>query len=231
MYPSEYAYRDDSVNRAESGSANCMRYPNHLLAPGVSSDQYTHCGGMQRKLTDSDLGQEQYQPTDYYVWIAGQGAQLLFIFPTNVSLTTITLNYYSDSVRGLPKLRFYAVPDDFDVWVIPTTSYPRVDVTAILPDGEPADRRNISIKVNINAKKVLMYKFSATYQFAVSEVEFFNCTSKANTLLFSATVTYIVSFNHNLCHAGNTALPVPTTIIQTTEGNSDTTNRSSENII
>ena len=54
------------------------------------------------------------------MWSAGRGGQLLFIFPTRVSLTTITLHYYSDSVPGLPRLRFYAVPDDFNARDAPT---------------------------------------------------------------------------------------------------------------
>ena len=135
-------------------------------------------------MTDSDLGQERYQSTDYYVWSAGQDAQVLFVFPTRVSLTTITLHYYSDNFRGLPRLRFYAVPaaDDFNVWDAPTTSYPRVDVAAVPPGGEPAGSRNgsinVSINVNFNTNKVLMYKFSSSFQFAVSEVEFFACNGK-----------------------------------------------------
>ena len=129
-------------------------------------------------MTDSDLGQEQYQFTDYYVWIAGQDARLLFIFPTAVSLTTITLYYYSDSDRVLPRLRFYALPDDFNVWDLPTTSNPYVDVASVPPSGEPAGRRNVSIDISFNTKKVLMYKFSSNFQFAVSEVEFFACNGK-----------------------------------------------------
>ena len=178
MYLSEYAYRDDSVNRAESGSANCRRYPESGLQTGVFTDQYTHCDGMQRKLTDSDLGQEQYHHTDYYVWIAGKDAQLLFIFPTRVSLTTITLHYYSDSDQGLPRLRFYAVPDDFNVWDSPATTYPRVKVAAVPSDGEPAGRRNVSINFNFNTRKVLMCIYSSTFEFAISEVEFFTCSGK-----------------------------------------------------
>ena len=106
--------------------------------------------------------------------------QLLFIFSTRVFLTTITLYYYSDSHRGLPKLRFYTVPDDFDVWDPPTTSYPYVIVAAVPPGGhgEPVGRRNVSISVNFNAEKVLMYKFSNSFQFAMSEVEFFVCNGK-----------------------------------------------------
>ena len=37
VYPSEYAYNNDSVNRIESPSANCGNYP-----PGPHST-YIHC--------------------------------------------------------------------------------------------------------------------------------------------------------------------------------------------
>ena len=175
MYPSEYAYHHDSVNRSEPSGANCRRYPESGLQTGVFTDQYTHCDGLQRKLTDLDIGQEQYLYTDYYWWSAGRDGQLLFTLPTSISLTTIILHYYSDSHRGLPRLIFYAVPDDFDVWDTATTSTPRVRVVAVPPGGEPAGRRNISISVNFNTKKVLMYKYSSSFMFAVSEVEFCKC--------------------------------------------------------
>ena len=103
------------------------------------------------------------------------GSQLLFIFPTRVNLTTITLHYYSDTIRGLPRLRFYAVPDNFDIWDAPSASYSRVDIAAVPPDGEPAGRRNVSVNVNFNTKRILMYKFSSSFILAVSEVEFFIC--------------------------------------------------------
>ena len=180
VYPSEYAFRDDSVIRAENSSANCRRYPRGLQE-GVFTDEYIHCDGTQHKLTDSHLGQEQYRGNDYYVWSINRDGQLLFIFPIRVSLTTITLHHYSDSVRGFPGLRFYAVPDDYDIWDAPTSGTPHVDVAAVPPDGEPVGRRNISITANFNTQKVFMYKFSSTFQFAMSEVEFFSkyhaCTS------------------------------------------------------
>ena len=174
MYPSEYAYHHDSVSRAERLSANCRRYTVGIPG-GVHSEDYIHCNGTQLILTDSNLGSEQYSSSDYYVWSARRGGQLLFIFPTRVSLTTITLHYYNDSVRGLPRLRFYAVPDDFNVWNAPTTSTPHVDVSTVPPGEEPAGHRNVSINVNFNAKRVLMNKFSSSYSFAVSEVEFLKC--------------------------------------------------------
>ena len=174
VYPSEYAYHHDSVTRVESVSANCRRYPSGLQAE-LFTDQYIYCYGTHLKLIDSDLGQEQYQSYNYYVWSAGSDRQLLFIFHTRVSLTIITLHYYSDSVRGLPRLRFYAVPDDFDVWNIPNISTPHVNVASVPPGREPAGHRSVNINANFTTKKVLMYKFSSTFQFAVSEVEFFHC--------------------------------------------------------
>ena len=174
MYPSEYAYHDDSVSEEESATANCRRYESDLQM-GVFTEQYTHCDGFRLKLTDSD---QYYQPADYYVWHAGSDAQLLFIFPTRVSLTTITLHYYSDSVQGLPRLIFYAVPDDFDIWDLPTTNYARVDFPSVPPGGEPAGCRRVSINVNFNTNKVLMYKFRSLISFAVSEVEFFSTCGK-----------------------------------------------------
>ena len=174
VYPSEYAFHYDSVNRAESVSANCRKYMGGLQQ-GVYTEQYTHCDGTQRKLTDSDFGQEQYLATDYYVWPAESDGQLLFIFPTRVSLTAMTLHYYSDSDRGLPRLRFYAVPDAFDVWDRATTSYPRAEIASVPPGGESAGHRRVSINVNFNTKRVPMYKYSSSFQFAVSEVEFFTC--------------------------------------------------------
>ena len=178
MHPSEYAHRHDSVTRTERGSTNCRRYPAGNLG-SVHPEDYIHCDGTQLKLTDSDIGQEQYSSSDYYVWSAGREEQLPFIFPTRVSLTTITLHYYSDSDLGFSRLTFYAVPDGFDVWDAPTTytSTPHADVAAV-QGRELTGRRNVSINVNFSTKKVLMYKYSRSYQFAVSEVEFFKCESK-----------------------------------------------------
>jgi hypothetical protein len=170
VYPSEYAYPDDSVTRAESTSANCTRYP--------SRDAYIHCDGEQLKLSDSDRGSNtEYTATSYYVWTAGGSEQLLFIFPTRVSLSTITLHYYSDSVQGRPQLRFYDVPDKFNVWDAPTNT-PFVGIASFPQGGDPTGSRNVTIKININfnTKKVLMSKLPSKLQFAASEVDFF--TSK-----------------------------------------------------
>ena len=181
MYPSEYAYREDSVTRAESVSANCRRYPPGNLPGGLYPERYIHCDETQLKLTDSNLGRGQYRSSDYYVWSAGSAEQLLFIFPTRVPLTTITLHYYSDSVRGRPRLRFYDVPDDFDIWDALTTGTPYRGVASVPPGQELAGRRSVNFNVNFNRKRVLLYKFSSSFQFVLSEVEFFNLCANTST--------------------------------------------------
>jgi hypothetical protein len=143
--------------------------------------KYIHCDGQQLKLSDSYRGSNtEYRATSYYVWTSGSAAQLLFTFPTRVPLTTITLHYYSDSDQGFPRLRLYAVPDDFDVWDATTTGIPYRGIASVPPGGEPAGHSSINITARFNTQKVLMYKYSSSFQFAVSEVEFFGsgCTSK-----------------------------------------------------
>ena len=186
VYPSEYAYKRYSVYETERSSANCRLYGDETH---VIIHNYYHCDGSQLRLSDSNFGSEQYSSDDYYVWnaqIAGSsGHQLLFIFPTKVNLTTITLHYYSDNVRGLPRLRFYGVPDDFDIWDALAASYSRVDTAAVPPGGEPVGRRNFNIHLNFTTKRVLLNKHSSNFTFAVSEVEFFTCIGKqANTSSF-----------------------------------------------
>ena len=111
VYPSKYAFRTDSLYRTETSTTICGSYPINASSDGIHPELYTYCYGTQLRLADSDLGPEQYTAGEYYVWTnaGSSGNQLLFIFPTRVELTTITLHYYSDTIRGLPRLRFYAV--------------------------------------------------------------------------------------------------------------------------
>ena len=216
MKPSEYAYNGDSVNRDESPSANCRNYP----GGPASQEKYIHCDGTQLRLTDSNLGPEQYQTNECYRWSTGTG-QLLFIFPTRVSLTTITLHYYSGNFRGLPRLRFYALSDDFNVWDgLIGTAHPHVDVAAVPAGGEPAGRRNISINISFNTKKVLMYKFSSTFQFVASEVEFFMCItiSAPSTTTEAITTTSQSTTAATFTSSVTTHLTIPLMVTTTNKG-------------
>ncbi len=84
----------------------------------------------------------------------------------------------SDSFQHLPRLRFYAVLDDFDIWDALATNIPHVDVASVPPGGEPAGRRNVSISVNFITHKMPMYKFNSNFVFSASEFQFFTCNSK-----------------------------------------------------
>ena len=198
VYPVEYAYHKNSVDRAEIPTANCINYEGHLH-PGlsVSTEDYVHCNGTRLRLSDSEVGpQSQYVSGYNYQWSAGtEIRQLLFIFPTRVNLTNITLHYYSDSQRGLPPLRFYAVPDNFNVWDAAPSSA-SVTVAAI-PAGSQltAGIKNISIDVYFNTTKVLMVKAGSFYKFALSEVEFISCFSgKLLVINYSQTYNYAELF-------------------------------------
>ena len=179
VHPSEYVYESNSVTRSEEGEANCRMYPSKSGDGGID---YTHCDGTQLKLADSKLGSKQYSSSDYYLWNdRSSSGRLLFIFPTRVNLTTITLHYYSDSdnARGLPKLRFHTVPEHFEVWDALTGSHSHVEIAAVAPDAEQAGLRNVSVNFDfMSVKKVLLYKFSSSINLAASEVEFFTCNSK-----------------------------------------------------
>ena len=179
MYPSEYAYHKDSVTRAESVGVNCRMY-----AAGIThqrTEDYIHCDGSQLKLTDSNTSESnaQYRSGDYYVWpTSTSSSQILFIFPTRVNLTTITLHYYRDSDQRRPGLRFFTVLNTFDIWDAPTVSDIYVEVPAEPEDGEPDGHRKISISFNFDTARILMIKFRSEHSFAVSEVKFFTCTGK-----------------------------------------------------
>ena len=145
---------------------------------------YIHCEDIYTpfRLTDSDYGSEH---SDYYSWLADKkSSQLLFIFPTRFNLTNITLHYYHTSGRGLLRLKFYAVPDDFDVWDAPTAlSHSLVDVAIVPPSGEPAGHRNIRISfdnIHFSTTKTLFVNFSSSYTFQLSRVEFIRsfCSSQ-----------------------------------------------------
>ena len=165
------------MTRAKSDSDNCSSCRPGPIPGSGYPEEYIHYDGTQLELADSNFEQgSQYPSTDHYIWPADSDGQLLFMFPTRVSLAAIRLHFYSDSGQGHPRLRFYAVPDDFDVWDAPNISFPHVEVTSI-PLRAGGWNSHIIVS-NLNTKKVLMYMFSNSSVLAVSEVEFLTCTSK-----------------------------------------------------
>ena len=175
-YPSEYSYFVNSIMATERDSANCTT----TVTDEADMDHFVHCDGEQLRLVDSDLGSELYDSTDYYVWSAGvTTTRILFTFPARVHLTSLTLHYYSDSIHGLSKLRFQAVPDDFKLGDSLRAIYSQVVVDAIPPSSqEQVGRTKIAINLDFITKKVLLSKILSNFQLSVSEVEFFTCIGK-----------------------------------------------------
>ena len=68
----------------------------------------------------------------------------------------------------------------------------------IPPGGDTAGRRNVSINANFNTKKILMYKYSSSFSFAVSEVAFFNCFASTSTSKYLYAVCCILPFLYDI---------------------------------
>ena len=191
VYPSEYAYLQDSVYASERSGANCRNYPSGL-EPSIRSEDYIHCDGIPLRLADSDYGSEPYNvnSTEYYVWDAEtRYRRFLLIFPTRVDMALITLHYYSDSMRGVPHLIIYPIaePDHFYVWDSLTIN----DVHLLLglaPPGSQPGHRNVSFdSLGINTTKILIIIEAGN--FALSEVELYQqCDGEP--------ISYI-NYNHN----------------------------------
>ena len=171
--PTEYSYKDSSVIRPVR--SNCMKYAS--TSDNVDAIQYIHCDG-NKLLTDSNIGPSQYDSsrTPLYIWTSSNSQRLLFVFPTTTTLAMITLHYYSGYYQGnhragLPRMRFYAVPDDFDVWDAVIGSPFTIVVSAVSPEEErPAGRRSVNINFNFSTKKVLMVKLGSDFHLAVGHV-------------------------------------------------------------
>ena len=97
--------------------------------------------------------------------------------PCRVTLTSITLHYYSDSQRGLPPLALFAVPDYFEPWGPIHESSKHVDIDAVPPGKRLGIRRYVNLTVDFNSTtKVLMITDNDIfYEFSLCEVEFREC--------------------------------------------------------
>ena len=170
VYPSEYAYRDDSVSltRFESASANSRNYPPGDQKQSISPKDYIYCNGTQLKLTDSNLGQEQCQIISGVLGVMSNccsySPQVSPWLPSHCSTTVTVTKVFPDWDSMLYQMTLISgIP-----------SSPSVNVAAVPPDGEPTDL-GMLVNINFNTKKVLMYEYGSSFVFAVSEVEFFKC--------------------------------------------------------
>ena len=95
MYPIRLSYQTSNFNHQVTD--NCTTY----------QTQYTQCS-QPTIITDG------ITEPPFYIWGEAPG-QLLFEFPTTVNFSSITIHFQYNAMYAQPKLRFYAVPDTFNV--------------------------------------------------------------------------------------------------------------------
>ena len=158
-----------------SGDSQCTPLGN--LAVDTPSDaNYVSCEGPTR-ITDSQKSLPvftQDSPDSVYIW-GSQKDKVLFTFSDQKDIHSLALHYFSNSDnQALPKLRFYAVPEDFEVQDEVRGSYPMTIIDEVRPGREQEGLRNKSKTVDFHTSKILMTKsYTKNYQFYLSEVEFF----------------------------------------------------------
>ena len=110
VYPSNYSFINTHIENLMSiDQSRC-----------INNTAYTTCQHPST-LTDSTTGGNAFNTEDYLVWNSTKTASnLLFTFPTEILVHTITLYYdirrQTDSQTI--KLSFYAAPDDYELWVM-----------------------------------------------------------------------------------------------------------------
>ena len=139
----------------------------------TNNASYTTCQHPST-LTDSNTGGNT---EDYLVWNSTKRASnLLFTFPTEILVHTITLYYdiqrEPNSQTATPiELSFYAAPDDYELWV----DKPGMRINSVsLPRRPQVTSSNFSLGPPMMRKlRVLMNNANRHYQLGLSEVKFY----------------------------------------------------------
>ena len=174
VFPTECAYNDASLNASVWSRTNrCERYTETEVPVGIDSNHYLHCSH-PTQLTDSNLGSAQHIQQDaFYIW-NNQAGIVLFTFSVPYTFTQIKLHYYSSSGTSLPRVTIYSVSENYMIWShLPTSSIgyiPSVDPSTVAVGMWVATLNLLS-----TTSKLAMYVSRSSYQFYLSEVEFFTC--------------------------------------------------------
>ena len=128
-------------------------------------------------LTDSNTGGNTSNTEDYLVWKSTNSySNLLFTFPTEILVHTITLYYYTrkqqSSQSATPsELIFYAAPDDYELWGNEVGM--RIDSVS-LPGRSQVTSSNIRLGPTMMRKlRMSISNANGNYRFGLSEVKFY----------------------------------------------------------
>ncbi len=156
---------------------NCTPLDTEAAAVSTSSTAgYVSCDHPTR-ITDSHKSTPVFTQDTHntvYTW-GNKDDRVLFTFSSTKSIDSIVIHYFSNSDnQGLPKLRFNAVPDDFEVMDTIERSYPLGIIDAVRPGREEPGLKNKSRNVGFETRKILLTKKKKkNYLFSLSEIEFF----------------------------------------------------------
>ena len=183
----EYAYLTSSLSGVDHPGANCRQYcgiSNITSHPPIMS--YTHCGGSTLKLSDSQVGStNNYTADQDQYYCSSQFLKISFTLSERVQLSHIRLHFYNDwddpvngYYKGVAPTTFSLMNDEYEVW---EPEYPGVHVTGphSIPDDYIVGPKNITVSAlqGIKTRKVVLTTtHSASYQFCISEIEFYTCT-------------------------------------------------------
>lgn len=190
LTPSSYAYRTDALlNSVVDDTLNCRESELGIM--------YTNCSH-PIILTDSLLGPAQFNVADsspYYHWNKENPRnQILFTFPTSVSVSVLQLYFYTDKDNGiaLPKTRLSLVNDSFQVSdTIDESTTSSFTIDAVIGgDGENrltnVSRRLTGQFQRMTTQVLLRIEGDKVYALALSEIKF--CTGERFMSSCSTTV-------------------------------------------
>ena len=152
------------------------------LSRCTNNTSYTTCQHPST-LIDSNTGGNTFNTEDYLVWKStNQFSNLLFTFPTEIPVHTITLYYYTrrqtSSQTATPiELSFYAAPDDYELRVnevgmyINSVSLP--ETSQVMSSKVSLGQTMISMRKAMIKLRVSMSNVNRHYQFGLSEVKFY----------------------------------------------------------
>ena len=190
----EYAYLTSSLSGVDHPGANCRQYcgiNNITSHPPTAS--YTHCSGSPLKLSDSQVGSSNNYTADQSLYHCSGGAlKILFVFSERVQLSHIRLHIYNNwdkpingSYKSLAPTVFSLMNDEYEVW---EPEYPGVHIYGphSIVDDHIIGPRNITVSASrgIKTRKVaLTTSQHSSYQFCISEIEFYTCTPECEHLI------------------------------------------------
>ena len=166
VYPSNYSFITGHIE-------NLMSID---LSRCTNNTAFTTCQHPST-LTDSNTGGNTSNTEDYLLWNStNQFSNLLFTFPTEIPVHTITLYYntrrQTDSQTAtLITLSFYAASDDYELWVNEVGMY----INSVpLQERSQVTSSNFSLGPTRTRKlRVSITNSNRHYQLGLSEVKFY----------------------------------------------------------